>query len=65
MQFTHNIDGVVHIFTTDPNEIHVITYKEVKYLCDKNEIEWKNLSKMRLNGKYLCDKNEIEWKNAR
>ena len=42
MQFSHNIDGVVHIFTADPNEIHVITYKEVKYLCDKNEIEWKN-----------------------
>ena len=39
MQFTHNIDGVEHIFTADPNEIHVITYKEVKYLCDKNEIE--------------------------
>ena len=46
MQFTHNIDGVVHTFTADPNEIHVITYKEVKYLCDKNENEWKNQTYM-------------------
>ena len=46
MQFSHNIDGVVHIFTADPNEIHAITYKEVKYLCDKNEIEWKNQTYM-------------------
>ena len=42
MQFTHKINDIIHIYTADPNEIHVITYKQVKYLCDKNEIEWKN-----------------------
>ena len=42
MQFTHNNNGIIHIYAADPNEIHVITYKEVKYLCNKNEIEWKN-----------------------
>jgi hypothetical protein len=42
MQFTHIIKGKIHIYAADPNEIHVITYKEVKILCKKNEIEWKN-----------------------
>ncbi len=42
MQFTHLINGKLHVYAADPNEIHVITYKEVKILCKKNEIEWKN-----------------------
>ena len=42
MQFTHNNNGIIHIYTADHNEIHVITYKKVKYLSNKNEIEWKN-----------------------
>jgi hypothetical protein len=42
MQFTHKNNGKLHIYAADPNEIHVITYKEVKFLCEKNEIEWKN-----------------------
>ena len=42
MQFTHKNNGIIHIYTADPNEIHVITYKEVKILCEKNGIEWKN-----------------------
>ena len=32
MQFTHLIKGKIHIYAADPNEIHVITYKEVKIL---------------------------------
>jgi len=42
MQFTHKMDNIIHIYTADPNEIHVITFKEVQYLCNKNDIEWKS-----------------------
>ncbi len=44
MQFTHLIDDKLHydINAADPNEIHVITYKEVEFLFIK---------KMRLNGR--------------
>jgi len=30
------------IFTCDPNDINVITYEQVKELCIKNKVEWKN-----------------------
>ena len=30
------------IFCSDPNDIHTITSKEVRKLCKKNNIEWKN-----------------------
>jgi 5-methylcytosine-specific restriction protein A len=30
------------IFCCDPNDINVITYKDIKNLCDTNNIEWKN-----------------------
>ena len=40
IQFTHNNEGVIHMYTADLNKIHAIAYKEVKYLCNK----------MRLNG---------------
>ena len=29
------------IFCCDPNDINVITYKDIKNLCDTNNIEWK------------------------
>ncbi len=42
MQFTHaNKNGIIHIYAADPNVIHVITYKEVKFY----------VKKMRLNGR--------------
>jgi hypothetical protein len=62
MQFTHKNDGIIHIYTADPNEIHVITYKEVKFLCEKNEIEWKNQTFMQyvnqMKNKFFNAKNE-------
>ena len=61
MQFTHKIDNIIHIYAADPNEIHVITYKEVKYLCNKNEIEWKNQTFMeyvkQMKNKFFNAKN--------
>ena len=43
MQFEYKKDKDCHfIFCSDPNDIHIITYKEVKKLCEKNKIEWKN-----------------------
>ena len=48
MQFTHNNNGIIHIYAADPNEVHTITYKQVKYLCEKNEIEFKNQTFMQL-----------------
>ncbi len=54
MQFTYDNEGIIHIYTADPNEnyeIHVVTYKQVKPLCDKHEIEWKNQTFMQLINK--------------
>ena len=63
MLFTHNNNGIIHIYAADPNEVHTITYKQVKYLCDKNEIEFKNQTFMQLikqmKNKFLMKK----WKN--
>ena len=43
LQFTHKTDnGNIHIYAADPNDIHIITYKQVKYHCEKHNIEWKN-----------------------
>ena len=42
-QFEYKKDKDCHfIFCSDPNDIHTITYKEVRKLCKKNNIEWKN-----------------------
>ncbi len=30
------------IFTSDPNDINIITYEQVKELCIENKVEWKN-----------------------
>jgi hypothetical protein len=53
--------NIIHIYAADPNEIHVITYKEVKYLCNKNEIEWKNQTFMefvkQMKNKFFNAKN--------
>ena len=61
MQFTHNNNGIIHIYAADPNEVHTITYKQVKYLCDKNEIEFKNQTFMQLikqmKNKFFNEKN--------
>ena len=61
MKFTHKNKGIVHIYAADPNEIHVITYKQVKILCDKHEIEWKNQTFMQLvkqvKDKFFNEKN--------
>jgi 5-methylcytosine-specific restriction enzyme A len=46
LQFTHNNNGVIHIYAADPNEIKIITYKQVKYLCEQNDIEFKNQTYM-------------------
>ena len=46
LQFTHNNNGVIHVYAADPNEIKVITYKQVKYLCEQNNIEFKNQTYM-------------------
>ena len=46
LQFTHNNNGVIHIYAADPNEIQIITYKQVQYLCEKNKIEFKNQTYM-------------------
>ena len=52
----------MHLFTADPNEIHVITYKQVKYLCEQNEIEWKNQTYLpfikKLKTKFFNEKEE-------
>ena len=32
----------LHIFWCDPNDINIITYNQVKLLCAKYEIDWKN-----------------------
>ena len=36
------IEDNMLIFCCDPNDINVITYKEVKELYDQNKMEWKN-----------------------
>ncbi len=33
---------ILIIFCCDPNDINVITYKEIKNLCVENKIEFKN-----------------------
>ena len=33
---------ILIIFCCDPNDINVITYKEIKDLCIENKIEFKN-----------------------
>ena len=38
MQFTHKNNDVIHIYTADPNEIHFITYKEVKIYAKKTRL---------------------------
>ena len=61
LQFTHNNNGIIFIYAADPNEIHVITYKQVKYLCEKNEIEWKNQTFMQfvkqMKDRFFHEKN--------
>jgi hypothetical protein len=42
-QFKTHEKNIV-IFCCDPNDINVITFKEVKELCIQNKVEWKNQS---------------------
>ena len=42
MEFHYKLNKERLIFCCDPNDINVITYKEVKDLCTKNNIEWRN-----------------------
>ncbi len=40
--YQFQISSDFHYFSVCPDEIHVITYKEIQFLCEKNEIKWKN-----------------------
>jgi 5-methylcytosine-specific restriction enzyme A len=50
-------NNIIYMFVCDPNAVHNITYKEVKVLCEKNDLPFKNQTFMhvvkQLRSKYF------------
>jgi len=46
--FKYKKNNIIYMFVCDPNAIHKITYKEVKVLCEKNNIPFKNQTFMQV-----------------
>ena len=46
--FKYKKNNVIYRFVCDPNAVHDITYKEVKVLCQKNNIPFKNQTFMQM-----------------
>jgi 5-methylcytosine-specific restriction enzyme A len=40
--FKYKKNNIIYMFVCDPNAVHNITYKEVKVLCEKNDLPFKN-----------------------
>lgn len=61
-KFSITINNVLYYFVVDPSDIRNASYKEVKALCEKNDIEFKNQSftsfLMELKNKFLDMKNK-------
>ena len=55
--FKYKKNNVIYMFVCDPNAVHNITYKEVKVLCEKNDLPFKNQTFMhvvkQLRSKYF------------
>jgi len=55
--FKYKKNNIIYMFVCDPNDVHNITYKEVKVLCEKNDLPFKNQTFMhvvkQLRSKYL------------
>ena len=46
--FKYKKNNIIFMFVCDPNAVHNITYKEVKVLCEKNELPFKNQTFMQV-----------------
>lgn len=62
-KFSITINNILYYFVVDPSDIRLgVSYKEVRDLCEKNEIEFKNQSftsfLMELKNKFLDMKNK-------
>jgi 5-methylcytosine-specific restriction enzyme A len=55
--FKYKKNNIIYMFICDPNAVHNITYKEVKVLCEKNDLPFKNQTFMhvvkQLRSKYF------------
>jgi 5-methylcytosine-specific restriction enzyme A len=55
--FKYKKNNIIYMFVCDPNAVHNITYKEVKVLCEKNDLLFKNQTFMhvvkQLRSKYF------------
>ena len=55
--FKYKKNNIIYMFVCDPNAVHNITYKEVKVLCEKNDLPFKNQTFMhvvkQLRSKYF------------
>jgi hypothetical protein len=40
--FSYKINVITYVFTSDPNDVNQISFKEIKALCEKNSIPFKN-----------------------
>ena len=40
--FSYKIDVINYVFACDPNDVNQISFKEIKILCEKNSIPFKN-----------------------
>ena len=40
--FTYEIKKINYVFVCDPNDVHQITFKEIRALCEKNYVPFKN-----------------------
>ena len=60
-QITFNKDNLDIIMVIDPNDHHTMTYKDIKALCDKTKLEFKNQSfgqlVSELKAKFFNDKS--------
>jgi 5-methylcytosine-specific restriction enzyme A len=46
--FKYKKNNIIYMFVCDPNAVHNITYKEVKVLCEKNDLPFKNQTFMQV-----------------
>jgi 5-methylcytosine-specific restriction enzyme A len=55
--FKYKKNKIIYMFVCDPNAVHNITYQEVKVLCEKNDLPFKNQTFMhvvkQLRSKYF------------
>jgi hypothetical protein len=40
--FRYKIEDIDYVFACDPNDVNKISFKEIKILCEKNDIPFKN-----------------------